>query len=300
SRHQEPTANLEESIQAYQEALRYRDEEKDALKYASTQNNLGTAYWNLAQQQAPVTNLREAIAAYTEALSIYNLESEQLEAHPSLNQDQAASPQGVSPLNWAMIQNNLGTAYWNLAQYEQPEAFLDKAIIAYQKALKYRKPEVVPGACAATQNNLATAYWHLADQLPEESEAKVEYLEQSITVYESAIALAQQLQQATPAIPVNFELSTTYKNLGLAHYQLATQPQFSLTQEARLAHLHAALHQQVQAITTARAESDAYQSALSYIIKTIRAFYRESGTTGQNLALSNIPGNLLPKILPRL
>ncbi|NER20321.1 MAG: tetratricopeptide repeat protein [Symploca sp. SIO1C2] len=300
ARHQEPTANLEESIQAYQEALRYRDEEKDALKYASTQNNLGTAYWNLAQQQSPVTNLQEAIAAYTEALSTYNLESEPLEANSNLNQDQAASPQGVSPLNWAMIQNNLGTAYWNLAQYEQPEAFLDKAIIAYQKALKYRKPEVVPAACAATQNNLATAYWHLADQLPEESEAKVEYLEQSITAYESAIALAQQLQQATPAITVNFELSTTYKNLALAHYQLATQPPFSLTKEARLAHLHAALHQQVQAITAASAESDAYQSALSYIVKTIRAFYRESGTTGQNLALSNIPGSLLPEILPRL
>ncbi|NEP57970.1 MAG: tetratricopeptide repeat protein [Symploca sp. SIO2G7] len=300
ARHQEPTANLEESIQSYQEALRYRHEENDALKYASTQNNLGTAYWNLAQQQSPVSNLRAAIAAYTEALSSYNLESKQLEANPSLNQDQAASPQGVSPLNWAMIQNNLGTAYWNLAQYEQPEAFLDKAIVAYQAALEYRKPEVVPAACAATQNNLGTAYWHLADQLPDESEAKVEYLEQCITVYESAIALAQQLQQATPTIPVNFDISTTHKNLGLAHYQLATQPQFSLTKETKLAHLHAALHQQVQAITAANAESDTYQSALSYIIKTIRAFYRESGTTGQNLALSNIPGNLLPEILPRL
>ncbi|NET57754.1 MAG: tetratricopeptide repeat protein [Symploca sp. SIO2E6] len=300
ARHQEPTANLEESIKAYQEALRYRDEENDAIKYASTQNNLGTAYWNLAQEQSPVTNLQAAIAAYTEALSPYDLPSEQLEANDPLDQKQTTSHPGTSSLNWAMIQNNLGTAYWNLAQYEQPETFLDKAVVAYQAALKYRKPGVVPAACAATQNNLGTAYWHLADQLPDESEAKVEYLEQCIAVYEEAIALAQQLQQATPAVPVNFDLSTTHKNLGLAYYQLATQPQFSLTQETRLAHLHAALNQQVQAITTASAESNAYQSALGYIIKTIRAFYRENGITGQNLALSNIPGNLLPEILPQL
>jgi len=299
ARHQEPTENLEESIRAYQEALQYRQGEKDSIKYASTQNNLGTAYWNLAQQEAPVPNLQAAIAAYTEALSIYELQFEQ-DANPTLDQSQTNSQPGTSFLNWAMIQNNLGTAYWNLAQYEQAETLLNKAIVAYQAALKYRKPEVAPAACAATQNNLGTAYWHLADQLPEESEAKLEYLEQCITIYESAIALTQQLQQATPAVAVNFDLSTTHKNLGLAHYQLATQPQFSLAQETRLAHLHAALDQHLQAITATTPESNAYQSALNYIIKTIRAFYRESGTTGQNLALSKIPGKLLPEILPRL
>ena len=294
ARHQEPIENLEYSIRAYQEALHYRHEEQDSLKYASTQNNLGTAFWNLAQQQSPIPNLRAAIAAYTEALSQYDVQFEQLDTNPTLHQSQGLS------LNWAMIQNNLGTAYWNLAQYEQPETFLDKAIVAYQAALKYRKPEVTPAACAATQNNLGTAYWHLADQLPEESERKVEYLEQCITVYESAIALAQKLQQATPPIPVNFDLSTTHKNLGLAYYQLATQLQSSSTQETRLAHLQAALNQHLQAIPTASAESDAYQSALNYLIKTIRAFYRESGITGQNLALSKVPGKLLPEILPRL
>ncbi|NEP13815.1 MAG: tetratricopeptide repeat protein [Symploca sp. SIO2C1] len=300
ARHQEPTENLEQSILAYQEALNYRHEESDSIKYASTQNNLGTAYWNLAQQQSPVSNLHGAIAAYTEALSTYDLQLEQLDSNSTLDQSQTAPKKGTLSLNWAMIQNNLGTAYWNLAQYEQPETFLNQAIVAYQAALKYRKPEVTPAACAATQNNLGTAYWHLADQLPDESEAKVEYLEQCITVYKSAIALAQKLQQATPAIPINFDLSITHKNLGLAHYQLATQPQFSLTKETKLAHLEAALQQHLQTIATTTAESDVYQNALNYIIKTIRAFYRESGITGQNEVLSKVPAKLLPEILPHL
>ena len=280
ARHQDSAENLEQSIRAYEEALRYRRAENEPMKYASTQNNLGTAYWNLAQHQSPVANLRAAIASYAEALSYYNTHSE--------------------PMSWAMIQNNLGTAYWNLAQYEQPENWLQLAILAYQDALTYRKPDVTPAACAATQNNLGTAYWHMADRFQEEPEAKARYLELCIVTYESAIALVQQLSRNTPPIPVNFDVLATYNNLGLAHYQLATEPQFSLEQASKSAHLEAALHQHVQACTGVTPQSDSYQTTLSYIIKTIRAFYREGGIAGQNIALSKVPGQLLPEILPRL
>ena len=280
ARHKEPAQSLEQSIRAYEEALRYRHADVEPLKYASTQNNLGTAYWNLAQHQSPVPNLRAAIAAYAEALSYYDTKSE--------------------PLSWAMIQNNLGTAYWNLAQYEQPETWLQLATLAYQDALTYRTAEVAPPAYAATQNNLGTAYWHLADRFQDEPERQAEYLQQCITAYESALELAEQLSQNTPPIPVNFEVFATYNNLGLAHYQLATEPQFSLAQSSKSTHLEAALHQHIKACTGVAVQSDSYQTALSYIVKTIRTFYQESGITGQNLALSKVPGQLLPEILPRL
>jgi tetratricopeptide (TPR) repeat protein len=280
SRQKDPAESLEQSIRAYEEALRYRRAESEPLKYASTQNNLGTAYWNLAQHQSPVPNLRAAIAAYAEALSYYNTQSE--------------------PLNWGMIQNNLGTAYWNLAQYEQSETWLQLATQAYQDALKYRTPEVAPAACAATQNNLGTAYWHLADRFQDQPERQVEYLHQCIAAYESAIALTQQLSQSTPPIPVNFDVFSTYNNLGLAHYQLATEQQFSLDKASKSKHLEASLNQHLKACTGVAVQSDSYKTALSYVVKTIRAFYREGGITGQNFALSKVPGQLLPEILPRL
>ena len=280
SRQKDPAESLEQSIRAYEEALRYRRAESEPLKYASTQNNLGTAYWNLAQHQSPVPNLRAAITAYAEALSYYNTQSE--------------------PLNWGMIQNNLGTAYWNLAQYEQSETWLQLATQAYQDALKYRTPDVAPAACAATQNNLGTAYWHLADRFQDEPEQQAKYLEQCIAVYESAIALTQQLSHNTPPVPVNFDVFSTHNNLGLAHYQLATGSQFTLTQASKSAHLEAALHQHLQVCAGTPVQSDSYQAALNYIIKTIRAIYREGGIAGQNLALSKVPGQLLPEILPRL
>jgi tetratricopeptide (TPR) repeat protein len=290
ARYKEPAESLEQSIRAYEEALRYRRADSDPLKYASTQNNLGTAHWNLAQHQASVANLRAAIAAYKEALSYYSPQSE--------------------PLNWAMIQNNLGTAYWNLAQYEQPETWLPLATAAYHEAMKYRTPEVAPAACAATLNNLGTAYWHLADHCHDKAQRQAEYLEKCIAAYENALALTQQLSQSEPPIPVNFDVFATYNNLGLAHYQLATEPQFSLTQQSKLAHLESALEQHGQVCIGVAAQdapnvatatlSDSYQTAFSYIIKTIRAIYNEGGIAGQNRALSKVPGQLLPEILPRL
>lgn len=286
ARFSDPAVHHELSIRAYQEALHYRRPDVEPLKYASTQNNLGTAYWHLAQQQEPIQNLNLAIDAYSDALSYYRPDQDSL--------------------NWAMIQNNLGTTYWNLAQYEEPIAFLEMAVDAYQNALRYRTPELVPAACAATQNNLGTAYWHLASQvetLPAKAfppEARMEYLQRCVAAYDRAIALAQQLANSTPPVPVNFDVFATCNNLGLAHYQLATDLQFGLAKEDKSAHLEAALHQHLQALQGFVHQPDNYQSALSYTIATIRAFYRECGLRGQNLALSKVPGHLLPQILPQL
>ncbi len=286
ARFSEPDVYHEQSIRAYQEALRYRSADVEPLKYASTQNNLGTAYWHLAQYREPINHLNLAVAAYTAALFYYNSEQD--------------------PLNWAMIQNNLGTAYWNLAQYEQPITFLQMAVDAYQNALLYRLPELVPAACAATQNNLGTAYWHLAslvETLPTTSfplEGRMEYLKMGAVAYETAIALALELVNRDSPASVSFDVFATCNNLGLAYYQLATEPQFGLTKEDKSAHLEAALEQHLLALQGFAYQPDNYQSALSHIIKTIRALYRECGLQGQNLALSKVPGDLLPEILPRL
>ena len=47
-------------------------------------------------------------------------------------------------------------------------------------------------------------------------------------------------------------------------------------------------------------ESETHQSTIGYIVKTIRGFHDELGIQGQNVALSKVPGQLLPEILPKL
>ena len=297
ARYRDKTENLQQAVAAYQQALLDLDPATEPQQYAAAQNNLATAYWNLAQDGEPIAYLKSAITAYTEALSCYSPERE--------------------PLNYAGVQNNLGTACWNLAQHEPSELLLVKAIGAYREALKYRTRELVPAAAAATYNNLGTAYWHLANQF-QQKQARTESLQQAITAYEAALDIASELDRTQ----LTFDTLAARNNLGLAHYQLATDPNFAANKAAQTSHLEAALHHQLQVCAgvgqhlnhkgltygdklnlQAPANSqaaDSRQTALSYIVKTIRAFYSECGLQGQNLALSKVPGDLLPEILRRL
>ncbi|MBE9008425.1 tetratricopeptide repeat protein [Fortiea sp. LEGE XX443] len=271
-----PSENWQQAVSAYTEALRYRTVEMDSLKYAACQNNLGTAYWHLGQYDQPVVHLKKAIAAYNQALAHYNPEQE--------------------PLKYGMIQNNIGTAYWNLAQYEQPAENLQQAIDVYCEALIYRTAANVPSACAATQNNLATAYWHLANLPQTTKEFKQKFLKLSIIAYEEAIALAHSLN----GVPLSFDLFAAHNNLGLAHYQLVTDISFNGDKPTRSHHLEVALDHHLQALNGLSKQPEAYQTTFAYVVRTIRTFHNELGIQGQNLALSKVPGQLLPEILSKL
>lgn len=305
----EPINNLKQAIAAYTEATRYFQAgrvknstpanhqsthsfiQQEALQYASTQNNLGTAYWNLAQQIQPIDHLKAAIAAYSEALQ-----------YCDPNQD---------ALQYAMIQTNLGTAYWNLAQHSPSELLLQSAIEAYQTALQHRTPETAPVACANTHNNLGIAYWHLANQ-QQTDKVRVKLINQAIAAYETALDLVKQLNLEQ----LSFDPGATQNNLGLAHYHLGTHHDPNLASPDRMSHLNAALHYHLQAIVQYQklSSSDSPEqpqhlgtdvsglrcTAMSYLIRTIRACYREAGLDGQNHALSQIPSNLLPEVLRSL
>lgn len=276
ARFNNPEQNWQNAVTAYTEALRFRTADMEPLKYAACQNNLGTAYWHLAQYNQPVANLKQAVVAYNHAVVYYNDHQE--------------------PLKYGMIQNNIGTAYWNLAQYEQPAENLQLAVDAYKEALKYRTPANVPTACAATQNNLGTAYWHLANQPNRDKQDKLKFLKMSIEAYDEALALAHSLK----GVPLSFDLFATHNNLGLANYQLATDRFFTEDKKVRSQYLEKALDNHLQALSGMNNESEAHQSTLVYIVKTIRGFHDELGIQGQNLALSKVPGQLLPEILPKL
>jgi hypothetical protein len=304
ARYQNKTENLQQAVVAYQQALLDLDRTAEPQQYAAAQNNLATVYWNLAQDGQPlakpserIAHLKSAIAAYTQALSCYSPERE--------------------PLNYAKAHNNIGTACWNLAQHEPSEILLVRAIASYREALKYRTRELVPAYAAATQNNLATAYWHLANQ-QQHSATRLASLQQAILAYETSLDIAGELDRTQ----LTFDILATRNNLGLAHYQLATDPDFASDKAAQTRHLEAALHHQLQVCATwgkylqdkgltygdklklqdssNSQAADSRQTALSYIVKTIRAFYSECGLQGQNLALSKVPGDLLPEILRRL
>jgi len=285
ARYRQPAENWQQSVLAYQEALRYsgwelENSHAEPLRYAATLNNLGTAYWNLAQHCQPVPHLRQAISAYNEAIRYCNC---------------------TAPLDCGMLQNNLGTAYWNLAQYEQPQENLLLAISAYEVALTYRTFAAVPAACAATQNNLGTAYWHLAALCKAKPEQRLQFLQQCVKAYEAALNAAEPvLKDSQSRKPLSFDIFATHNNLGLAHYHLATEALLPVDKDSRFTHLETALHHHLLACKGWQQHPDSYQNALNCVAQTIRAFYTNFKIQGQNSALSKVPGNLLSEIMRRV
>jgi tetratricopeptide (TPR) repeat protein len=287
--HQDPSKNLQRAIEAYQKSLDYRSVETDAARYAATQNNLGTALWNLAQHQQPMLNLQRAIEAYNEALHYYNPEQE--------------------PLHYGMLQNNLGTAYWNLAQCEQAtqelamsEDFLRLAIGAYRVALVYRTLEVAPYAYAATQNNLGTAYWHLANHSSVPHDDQVNNLLCAIDAYQEALAAAQYLGVISAPNPpiLSFDVYAAHYHIGLAYYQVATDPRISLESSQRSEFLKQSLQHQSEVAQGWHDKPDLQPNALNAMIQVVRALHDRDGIQGQTWAMSNVPAAYLSLIMKEL
>ncbi|MGF1988702.1 MAG: CHAT domain-containing protein [Nostoc sp. ZfuVER08] len=92
-------------------------------------------------QQFPLgnkaNNMEIAIAGYEIALTVYT--------------------RSAFPENWAVLQNNLGTAYGNRILGNRANN-IELAIAAYSAALEVYNPSAFPVDWAMTQNNLAEAY----------------------------------------------------------------------------------------------------------------------------------------------
>lgn len=218
SHHHEPAKNLQKAAQAYESALRYRSYQDDPSRYAATQNNLGTTYWNLAQHQQPILYLKQAIAAYQEALRYYTPDIEPLSyamiqnnigtaywnlaqhIQPGKNKEalHGSSPDvllkcaivayqnallyrtlEVVPAGYAATQNNLGTAYWDLAMLttttaNERQERLQAAITAYEAAIaaverltqQSSDSPVLTFDVSATHNNLGLVCFQLASDTP--------------------------------------------------------------------------------------------------------------------------------------
>ncbi|MCM0592042.1 MAG: tetratricopeptide repeat protein [Gloeotrichia echinulata IR180] len=314
---------IEQAIEFYQLALKLISPQTHPETYGRVQNNLGTAYGDLARFSNPAENWEQAVFAYNEALNYRTAQMDGLKYaacqnnlgtaywhlgqynQPTVHLKNAIAAYNLAlahyrpeqePLKYGMIQNNIGTAYWNLAQYEQPMENLQLAIDVYREALQYRTPTNVPSACAATQNNLGTAYWHLANLSQISKQVQQKYLQLCITAYEEALTLAHSLKTTA----LSFDLFATHNNLGLAHYQLVTDKYFNGDKATRSQHLEAALENHLQALYGLSQQPETYHTTFAYVVKTIRAFHNELGIQGQNLALSKVPAQLLPEILSKL
>ena len=86
------------------------------------------------------------------------------------------------PLDWAMMQNDLGNALQSLGERENGTARLDEAVEALREALKERTRERVPLDWAATQNNLGNTLKALGER-----ESGTARLDEAVAAYREAL-----------------------------------------------------------------------------------------------------------------
>jgi tetratricopeptide (TPR) repeat protein len=155
-------------------------------------NDSGNLYWMLSRSPdrlaTSLGDLETAIDYYHQAMDVTDI---------------VAYPQTV-----AMLQNNLGAAYGDMAMRQQPMENLLKSIAAYQMALKYRTPEVDPGRYAATQNNLGTAFWNLGQH--QDLGAN---LQRAIAAYREALQYYDPESEPLHYAMIQNNLGTAYWNL---------------------------------------------------------------------------------------
>ncbi len=177
------------AIKSFKKALKIRTPDRFPMQYATIQNNLGNAYWTLAEVEDKAQNCQLAINACQEALRFYTPDR--------------------FPMQYAMTQNNLGVAYETLAEVEDKAQNCQLAIKAYQEALRFYTPDRFPMRYATIQNNLGVVYKTLA-----EVENKAQNCELAINACQEA------LRFYTPdRFPMDYAM--TQNNLGVAYKTLA-------------------------------------------------------------------------------
>jgi tetratricopeptide (TPR) repeat protein len=274
----DPVPVLSQSLKAYHQALQYTPVDQNPAEYANLQNIIGAVHWRLAQLDRPHHHLHCAINSYSEALRYH-------------------SPH-EKPMKYAMLQNNLGIAYWSLAQHERPAALLQQAVYAYQSALAYRTQASDPAGCAATHNNLGTALWDLAQQ-QHQPEQRLASLQQAIVAYEAALNAAEVALHQTPPPTLGFDIWATFHSAGVVHDHIAQA--LSVDQlNHRQRHLQQALGHYLLAFQGWHQQPQQLEVLVTALVHNVHLHFEILGIAGQQTALSQVPGELLPEVLQRL
>ena len=254
---------LTKAWDAYSKAIAGYEEEKDWIRYASVQNNLGLIYLGLAERGiAAEANLQHSVEALIESARRYS-EIQNWVDYAAVKNNlgityRILAQRGVAPevnlqhavkalkestyrykehKNWikyAGVQNNLGTTYKVIAERGvAPEANLQLALEALTESARLQKEQQNWDGYASAQTNLGVTYQGLASR----GMAPTHNLQLSMDALTEAARLRKKTENWPEYATVQNGLGLTYQGLAehgvapQANLQLAVQ---ALTEAARL------------------------------------------------------------------
>ncbi len=212
-------------IKSYELACKFLDGQADAVPEIG--NDIANLYWMLSRVPSETANSRSHLET---AIGRYQAAIDAVDA-------------AANPYTLAMLENNLGAAYSDMALQCDPSENLTRSIAAYEMALQKRPVEVDPQRYAATQNNLGTAYWNLGQH-----EALATNLQRAIRAYSEALQIYNPEEE-----PLHYAM--IQNNIGTAYWNLA---QCDLDTDSDDAPLHATPE------TLLKLAISAYRTALLY------------------------------------
>jgi tetratricopeptide (TPR) repeat protein len=181
---------LHVGIKAYNVAWQFLPIQHHAI--AEIYNDIGNLYWMLSRcpgaAERSLDHLQQGIDSYQQALDQMDCDGQ--------------------PYTCAMLHNNLGAAYGDLAMRQEPVENLQKSIASYESAIQYRPAEAEPRRYAATQNNLGTAYWNLGQY-----QSLVQNLHRAVTAYSEALKIYNPEEEPLHYAMIQNNLGTAYWNL---------------------------------------------------------------------------------------
>jgi len=172
------------------------------------------------------------------------------------------SPRQSEPLQWAVMQNKLGTALTTLGQRERGTARLEEAVAAYRVALEEYTRERAPLVWAMIQNNLGAALQSISER-----ESGTARLEEAVAAFQAALE-----ERTRERVPLDWAM--TQNNLGNALQRLGDRESGT----ARLEEAVAAYRSALEEFTRERVPLDwaATQNNLGNALRSLGG--RESGT----------------------
>ncbi len=234
--------NLERAIQHYKEALKYRTKEKNLYKYASTRYNLGNAYLSLRDGNER-ENILKAIDEFKSAYEIRKEQKNSLEfgvisnalglSHLMLSEI-ASDPKEAAaylsealayfsdaadvlildkyPVDYAMIQNNLGVCFTRLALLgKDREKNFKEGIKHYKNALNVYTANDFPDDYGTTMYNIGIAYHNLSKISP--MPYKGEYLMNAERHLAESVNVFTESDKTDSFSRSNYNLGVVYRDL---------------------------------------------------------------------------------------
>lgn len=176
-------ARIQDSISAYQRALRVFDQTSHPAEFAILQNNLATAFLSIPFSDES-GRMREALAvqAFEEGLKVVNMIDH--------------------PREYAMLQNNLGNALQYASSSHRVENGF-RALEAYDEALKVRTPQETPGEYANTIANKANCLINLPDDPSNPEAGNPKHLSMARELYTQAHAIFEHAGEFDKASTVS-------------------------------------------------------------------------------------------------